>query len=152
MPELSLSRSIDVNAPSDRVHGLINDFRQWPQWSPWEELDPEMEHEYSGPERGVGATHEWKGNSKAGEGRMTITESTPERVVSDLHFIKPFKADNVSRFDLTQAGGGLTRVTWTMTGRQNPLMRVLGKLFFDKAIAKDFDKGLTKLKQAAESR
>lgn len=39
-----------------------------------------------------------------------------------------------------------------MSGQRNPLMALAGKLFFDKAIAKDFDKGLARLKRAAESR
>lgn len=46
------------------------------------------------------------------------------------------------------AGG--TRVTWTMSGQRNPLMAVAGALFFDKAIGKDFDRGLAALKREAE--
>lgn len=151
MATFELSRSARIEADPGRVHDLIDDFRQWESWSPWEDLDPQMEHRYSGPTRGVGARHEWAGNKKAGEGAMEITASNPEYVVSDLEFIKPFKARNVSRFDLTPASGG-TEVTWTMTGTQNPAMRVLGRLLFDKAIAKDFDRGLANLKKQAEGR
>lgn len=152
MPSFSLSRSIDVNAPTDAVHALVDDFRAWPRWSPWEGLDPDLQRTYAGPETGVGSTYAWSGNKKAGEGRMEIIESTPHRIVTDLVFVKPFKATNVSAFDFLQVGGGHTRVTWTMAGSRNPLMTVLGKLFFDKAIAKDFDRGLAALKAAAESR
>lgn len=151
MTDFSLSRAIRVDAPAATVHALLDDFREWPKWSPWEELDPAMEHTYSGAEHGVGARHAWRGNSKAGTGSMEIVESTPTKVVCDLRFVKPFKAQNVSRFDLATTGGG-TDVTWTMTGRQSPLMRVLGRLFFDRAIAKDFERGLAKLKAVAESR
>jgi hypothetical protein len=55
----------------------------------------------------------------------------------------------VTAFDLTPAAGG-TDVTWVMTGERNILMSLMGKLFFDKAIGRDFDRGIASLKAAAE--
>lgn len=152
MADFSLTRSTTVDAPTDRVVSLLDDFHEWRAWSPWEDVDPDLERAYSGPERGVGARYGWSGNAKAGTGSMEIIECTPTRVSVDLRFEKPFKARNLTAFDLEQAGGGLTRVTWTMTGRRNPLMALAGKLFLDKAIGEDFEKGLARLKAAAESR
>lgn len=149
MAEFSLSRETTVAAPPATVHALLDDFRAWQQWSPWEGLDADLRRTYNGPASGVGAQYEWSGNSQAGQGEMTVVESEPDRVVVDLRFLKPFKAVNVSRFDLSPAGEG-TRVVWTMTGRRNPLMQLMGRLFFDKAIGKDFEKGLAALKVAAE--
>lgn len=150
MTDFALSRSTRIAAPPARVLRHLDDFRSWAAWSPWADLDANMEHTYSGPERGVGASHAWKGNSKAGEGRMTMTECSESVVECDLEFIKPFKARNVSRFDLAPDREG-TSLTWTMTGSQNPLMRLLGKLWFDRSIAKDFDKGLAGIKREAEA-
>jgi hypothetical protein len=152
MPDFSMSRSTTVDAPSDRVHGLVDDFRQWQQWSPWEGLDPDLERRYLGPASGVGSRYHWSGNRKAGEGEMEIVESTPSRVAVDLQFLKPFKARNLTTFDLEQVGGGHTRVVWTMSGRRGVLMSLAGRLFFDRSIGKDFDRGLASLKAAAESR
>ncbi len=152
MATFEMSRSTTIDAPSDRVHALLNDFREWRQWSPWEELDPELERTFTGPATGVGSRYAWAGNKKAGEGTMEITESTPTSVAIDLEFLKPFKASNITAFDLSEAGSGTTRVNWTMTGTRGPIMGLMGKLFFDKAIGKDFDKGLAQLKAAAESR
>jgi hypothetical protein len=100
----------------------------------------------------VGSTYHWAGNKKAGEGEMAITGSTPTSVVVDLVFRKPFKATNVTRFDLAPVGDAtdVTDVTWTMTGSRSAIMSVAGKLFFDKAIGKDFDRGLADLKIQAE--
>ena len=89
------------------------------------------------------------GNRKAGEGEMTITGSTPTSVVVDLVFLKPFKATNVTRFDLVPTGGA-TDVTWTMTGTRSAIMSVMGRLFFDASIGKDFDRGLAALEREAE--
>lgn len=149
MADFSLSRSTHVYAPVVRVHALLDDFHQWQRWSPWEGLDPHLRREYSGPAAGVGSTYHWRGNKKAGEGEMRMTESSISRVAVDLEFLKPFKASNVTTFDLRPSGDG-TDVTWTMTGSRSAVMSLLGSLFFDKAIAGDFDKGLAALKREAE--
>lgn len=152
MADFSLSRRTRIQAPPDRVHVLLDDFREWQKWSPWEAVDPDLTREYSGPDHGVGSSYRWSGNRKAGEGTMTITGSTPTSVVVDLVFLKPFKATNVTRFDLapTGAAADATDVTWTMTGARSAIMSVAGKLFFDKAIGRDFDRGLAALKREAE--
>ncbi|UTT65817.1 SRPBCC family protein [Janibacter sp. CX7] len=156
MADFELSRSTHVDADPETVRALLDDFREWVHWSPWEGVDPDLRRTYSGPERGVGATYEWAGNKQAGEGRMRITSSDPAAVVLDLDFLKPFKASNVTRFDLVPSGGagtgGGTDVSWTMTGRRGAVMSLMGRLFFDKAIGKDFDKGLAALKATAEAR
>ncbi len=36
----SVVRTTDIKAPPEKVLALINDFREWPKWSPWEKLDP----------------------------------------------------------------------------------------------------------------
>ena len=149
MADFSLSRSTTIQAPPDRIHALVDDFREWQKWSPWEGVDPDLDREYSGPDHGVGSTYHWSGNKKAGEGEMRITASTPTSVVADLAFLKPFKATNVMRFDLAPAGGA-TDVTWTMTGSRNVIMSVMGKLFFDTSIGKDFERGLAALKRESE--
>lgn len=147
MPAFSQTHQTTVAAPPATVRALIADFPHWVEWSPWEGLDPDLERTYDGA--GVGATYAWSGNRRAGQGRMTFTSITPEQVVVDLEFLKPFKASNVVTFDLTPAGDA-TRVAWTMSGQRNLLFAVLGKLFFDKAIAQDFQRGLAALKAAAE--
>ena len=152
MSSFETSRRTHVAAPPERVLPLLEDFREWQRWSPWEGLDPDLERSYQGPASGVGSHYRWSGNRKAGEGAMEILESTPSRVAVDLQFLKPFKARNTTTFDLVQVGGGHTRVVWTMSGHRNPVMALAGKLFFDRAIAKDFDRGLASLKAAAEAR
>jgi len=145
-----MSRSTTIAAPPERVHALLDDFHQWQRWSPWEGVDPDLERTFTGPEKGVGSHYAWSGNKKAGQGTMEILESTPSAVLVDLRFLKPFEATNVTRFDLTPDGQGTT-VVWTMTGERGALMSLMGRLFFDKAIGRDFDKGLAQLKAVAEA-
>ena len=146
-----VQRAATVQAPPDRVFALINDFQNWLKWSPWEKLDPAMKKDFGGPPSGAGSTYGWSGNSKAGEGRMEIVESVPpSRVKLDLNFIRPFKSNNSTQFDLAPSGTG-TSVTWTMNGSAN-LMTKVWMLFvnMDKMVGKDFEEGLMNLKRVAE--
>ena len=149
MPSFSQTHETTIAAPPATVHALVADFREWQKWSPWEGLDPDLERDYSG--EGVNQRYRWSGNKQAGEGEMRMTGLTPERIDLDLEFIKPFKAQNKIDFVLTPEGDG-TRVAWTMSGHRNVLLAAMGKAFFDKAIAKDFDRGLASLKAEAERR
>lgn len=147
----SISRSLRINVPADRIHALINDLRAWQQWSPWEGLDPAMQRTYSGADTGVGSRYAWKGNKQAGEGSMEIVGSTPERIDVDLNFTKPWKAHNQVSLSLAPTGAG-TEVTWTMTGENKGMAAIFAKLFnMDKMLGKDFDKGLAQLKTVAEA-
>lgn len=149
----TVERSATVRAPAGRVFEQIVDFHRWPAWSPWEDIDPAMSRDYSGAESGVGAAYSWSGNRKAGAGRMEIVRAVDgERVDIDLRFVKPFKARNDTSFVLSPQADGSTLVRWTMTGRKTAATKVMG-LFtsMDKMIGPDFEKGLARLKQAAES-
>ena len=110
------------------MHGLINDFHEWTAWSPWEDLDPELSRDYSGPDTGVGARYAWQGNRKAGQGSMEITGSDAGAIDLRLLFVKPWKADNKVDFTLTPGDAG-TEVTWRMTGEQSGLQALFTKLF-----------------------
>lgn len=149
MPAFATTRETLIAAPAAALHDILTDFHGWDRWSPWEELDPNLQRTFSGAERGVGAHYAWTGNKKVGQGSMEITAATPERIDIDLEFLKPFKASNTTIFELRSEGEG-TRVVWTMAGERPAVMALLGRLFFDKAIAKDFDRGLAKLKALAE--
>ena len=152
MGDFQVVRNTTIAAPPERVHGLIDDFHAWRAWSPWEDLDPNLEREYSGAQSGVGAKYAWDGNRKAGKGDMEIVSSTPERVEVRLSFEKPWTATNQVVFDLTPAGGTATDVTWRMNGRTTGFQALFTKLMsMDRLVGKDFDKGLTRLKAAAES-
>ena len=55
-------RSIAIKAAPERIFALINDFRRWESWSPYEKLDPKMRKTYSGAESGPGAVYAWDGD------------------------------------------------------------------------------------------
>ena len=147
----SIVRAVDVKAPSAAVFAEINDFHKWSAWSPWEKMDPNLQRSFSGPTSGVGAKYAWVGNKKVGEGNMEITASdASKRMQLDLHFLKPFQANNVTEFTLSPATGG-THVKWEMRGHKPFMMRVMSAFMdMDKMVGKDFEAGLASLKSIVE--
>ncbi|WP_188828847.1 SRPBCC family protein [Nocardia camponoti] len=151
MADFEVSRHTTIAAAPARIHPLLNDFRQWRRWSPWEEADPNLARTYTGPESGVGASYAWRGNRKAGIGAMEVKADSEQGVGIELRFEKPFKAVNYVTFTLVPTAGG-TEVTWRMNGTRGGLFGLIGKIVpVDKLILKDFDRGLAQLKAIAES-
>lgn len=148
-----IERSINVAAPPQAVFAQVNDFHAWSNWSPWEKLDPAMKRSYDGPASGVGAKYAWVGNKEVGEGRMTIEQSQPSRIVVKLEFLKPFAATNTASFGFAPAASGSeVAVTWAMDGH----LDFMGKAFhlvmdMEELIGPDFEKGLSQLKTTAEA-
>ena len=147
----TVERTTIINAPAEKVYAQIVDFHNWRAWSPWDDLDPDMQRSYSGADSGVGAGYAWSGNHKAGEGKMEITEAVePSTVQIALDFLKPFKSSSTTTFNL-KPQGDTTKVTWTMTGPKTLMTRVMGVFkSMDKMVGPDFEKGLTQLKGASE--
>jgi hypothetical protein len=146
-----VQRTASLNAPREKIFPLLNDFHDWPAWSPWEKMDPDLKRSYSGAANGKGAVYEWEGNRKAGQGRMEILQSSrPGKLVIKLDFLKPFEAHNTVEFTL-EGKGGSTDVTWAMYGPQ-PFVGKLMTVFFsmDRVVGNDFETGLANLKEIVE--
>lgn len=153
MSTYEVTRSAVIPAPAEDIFPLVNSFREWTRWSPWESVDPAMERSYSGNESGVGAKYAWSGNRKAGSGTMEIVDTAePRNIKIRLEFTKPFKAVNPTSFTFTPSGDG-TQVTWTMTGENKGIGKVFALFMnMDKMVGADFEKGLASLAGAVAQR
>ena len=69
-----VERALDIKAPPEKIYGILTDFRQSPQWSPYEKKDPGMKRSFGGASTGKGATYEWDGDSNVGAGRLEIAD------------------------------------------------------------------------------
>ena len=144
-------RTASIKAPPDKIFPLINDFKRWDAWSPWEKKDPAMKRTWGAVTSGKGAYYAWDGNSDVGQGSMRIVESVPpSNVLLMLDFVKPFEGHNTVEFTL-EAKGDVTNVTWAMRGVANYISKVV-QVFrsMDSMVGKDFEAGLANLKAAAE--
>ena len=146
-----IERSAAIGAPPEKVFAIINDFSNFPAWSPWQKLDPAMKVVNSGPPSGKGAVSHWDGNDKVGAGRTEILEAAaPNRISMRLDMTRPFAASSLVDYTLKPEGNS-TVVTWAMHGPQPLLAKVVG-VFMDceKMVGKDFEEGLANLKALAE--
>jgi len=150
-PKFTVSRSVDIAAPAEKIYPLIASPRQWKHWSVWNQRDPAMKIEYSGPESGAGAVWAWRSQSE-GDGKMSfISAEAPKRVAYELYF-PDFGTTSTGELRLDAQAGG-TRVTWSMDGDmgKNPLFRWVA-LFADGMVGSDFAAGLAGLKLQAEKK
>lgn len=145
-----VERTLAMKASPEKIYPYVNDFHTWAQWSPYENVPgDELKKEFKGPQGGVGAYYAWEGK-KTGKGYMTTTESSPRKIVMDLHFDKPMKADNTAWLKF-EPNAEMTTVTWAVEGKDT-LMGKVFCMFFDRdnLVGKDFAKGLENLKTIVE--
>ena len=147
-----VERDTLTNAPPQTVFSLVNDLNRFHEWSPWQQLDPNLKSSIEGSGVGAGSTYSWTGNDQVGEGRMSITASTPaNHVTLKLEFLKPWKSTTDMHFRIVPDGNG-SRVTWAMDGTNNFMAKVMSLFMsMDRAIGKDFEHGLANLKQVSEN-
>lgn len=142
-------RTAEIAAAPERIYPLVATPAEWKRWAAWNQRDPEMQIEYSGPPAGAGASWSWKSGSE-GNGSMTFTEADePRRVAYQLRFEG---VDEPSTGEITlEPAGGSTRVRWTMRADmgRGPVGRWFG-VFLPGMVGKDFDAGLAGLKRLAE--
>ena len=149
-----VERSIVVHSSAPTVFRLVNDLQRWADWSWWNEsVDPSLRRSFErgAPTVGVGAAMAWTGD-EIGEGRLTITESVPDRLLRyDLALEhESFMTRGVIVLDPQPAG---VKVVWTDDGElgMNPLLRLMGP-WVEHAVGEDFERGLAGLKRVAEAR
>ncbi len=146
-----IERSTNIQASPEKIFALINDFKQWEEWSPWEKIDPALKRTYSGPTSGIGAVYAWQGNKNVGQGRMEIIEASPfSKVTIKLDFIAPFAAHNTVEFTLVKKGD-TTKLTQAMYGSRPYISKLMGLfLSMEKMVGGKYEEGLANLKNIAE--
>lgn len=152
--KVRVERSVLIDAPRETVFALVGDFNRWHEWSPWADIDPNTQYSIAGA--GLGQTMSWSSKDpKVGSGAQVITEyDPPAKMKTQLSFGE--MGGGVATMTLTEENGG-TRVAWMLDTRMRegvplvwkPMSTYMG-FFMDGMIGKDYEKGLAKLKAAAE--
>jgi effector-binding domain-containing protein len=143
-----IERSQEIETPLAVPYGQVRLFKNLPNWSPWQQLDPNMTTSIKGTDGEVGAVYHWAGNDDAGTGTQTIKSITTTRIELDVDY--GFGPSPVV-FNFEEKGKK-TNVTWTMDIHPPFLLRA-GGLFtdFNSYIGKDFEVGLQNLKKYCEA-
>jgi hypothetical protein len=145
-----VQRAMIIEAPPEKLVGILSDLRRGAEWSPYEKKDLAMKKTFSGPASGPGSKLEWDGNSDVGAGSLTVTEVTPANIKLDLAMTRPINASHVVEYALAPQGNA-TNMTWAMHG-QMPLISKVMCVFvdLDKMLGPDMERGLKDLKAVAE--
>ena len=148
---INIQRFTSIKASPEKIFSLINDFHQWPSWSPLDKSDSTMKRTFSGTMSGKGASSEWTSKGQAGSGRMEITESNaPSKIIVKVDFVKPFEAHNLNEFTL-EPMGAMTTLTWAMHGTNLYMAKVMSIFIsMDRVMGKHFETGLRSLKALSE--
>lgn len=144
MPKVQVSRSVDINAPKNKVHEILSDFKQWPTWSPWLITEPSAKITYAED----GNKYEWEGKL-VGSGEMHKASIAEDHLMFDLIFLTPWKSKAKTGFTLREEEG-TTKVTWTMDSSLPFFMFWMTKMM-QAWIGMDYERGLKMLKEYAET-
>ncbi len=149
--DFKISRSANIKAPPEKIFALINNLRQFDTWNPFAKQDATIQLSYTGPESGQGAKSTWTSKGSAGAGTLEVTGgNAPSEVKMLLHMTSPIEARNDIVFAL-QPREGSTDVTWTMSGKQPFIGKVISTIMsMDKMVGGPFEKGLADLRTLAE--
>lgn len=149
--QLNVARTIIINAPDSLIHPLVNNFRNWSNWTAWAKQDMNMVSTYEGPETGAGSIYKWSGNEAVGKGIITMTQSDTHKGV--WYDMSMEDGKFLSKGSITyDPMGDSTEVTWSYqadTGGNLIFKYVM--VFFKPYIEHDFDAGLQGLKILVES-
>jgi uncharacterized protein YndB with AHSA1/START domain len=147
--EAVVTRSIEIAAPPERVFAIVGDYRRFQDYSPWAELDPNTTYTFEGPPSGVGQKMSWtSANADVGSGSQTITDHVPpSHVESELDFGAMGKS--IATWDLVPTAAG-TIATWGFRMKLAGIAERWFGLMFDRRIGADYEKGLARLRVAAE--
>lgn len=145
-----VQRAMTINAPPEKLVGILSDLRRGGEWSPYEKKDLAMKKTFSGPAIGPGAKLAWDGNKEVGAGTLTVKDVTPSKVTLDLEMIRPMKANNVVEYTLAPQGGATT-MTWALHGPMTLISKVMCTFMsLDRMVGGDMERGLKDLKALAE--
>ncbi len=144
-----VERQVLIAAPPAAVFADVNSLKRWRQWAAWDEREPGLVFEYSGPEAGVGATRRWK--SERGRGVLKIMDNQRDRKVEYEMLTHGGAVSLSGAIRLLPEDRG-TRVVWraTVVGGTNPIERYLALV--DKVgLERDIDASLARLKARLEA-
>lgn len=149
VPKFHIEKSIEINAPAERVRQSILDYHQWEIWSPWLCMEPSAKIDFEATAATPGHAYSWEGDM-VGAGRMELAGSDGNTDHMDLTFLKPFKSTAKVKFETTAIDTDNTRVTWHMdSGLPFFMFFMVGTM--KAMIGMDYDRGLKMLKQYIET-
>lgn len=144
--------SVTIDAPIDSVWTHTSTLAGLDSWSPWKEMDPEMETDAGGIDGEVGAWQFWKSeNTDVGSGKQSIVNiEAPYLFETSLEFYTPYdsEADGYVKLIITDDG---TTAAWGFKSVMPYPFNLMKLIISEEEMDEPFLKGLNKLKALSEA-
>ncbi len=146
----TVSESLIVNVPKDKVFEYVKLFRNQEEFSVWILEDPGVEVKYTGEDGTLGAIQSWNGKN-SGIGEQEITFINNDKIEVELRFKKPFESKQKAALLLNAIDSTKTEVKSEFYGSVPYPMNLMS--FVGKKIIRDAEvKNLANIKRILESK
>ena len=146
--KVHVERSATINAASSVIFEQVNTLKNWENWSPWAESDPEATYIYSELASGEGASFSWDGE-KSKQGTLSIVESIPStHVKTALEFAGQGGGNGIWLLEETDNG---TNVTWSFDSDMEGFIEKYMSLMMDNILGSMMETGLANIQKIAET-
>lgn len=147
--DFSVSKEVVINKPVAQVYEYLRYLKHQDNFSVWNKADTAMSKSYSGTDGQPGFIYSWN-SKKVGVGAQEIKGiQENKRIDFELRFEEPIKTTNFAYFTTKPIDGDKTKVVWVFYGTNQYPFNIMN-LFMGNMIGKDFEQGLTNLKQIME--
>lgn len=143
-----------IEAPVHLIFEQVNDYKNWKEWGPWMESDPNIKMDFSENTVGEGASYSWQSEIEGDGAMKTIQVSEKDSILQKITFNTPIgdsQSDVYWKFTPTDSGA--TEVTWGMKGTQSFMEKVFMAFQdtnFDTMLKEMFSKGLDNIDQVVQ--
>ncbi|MDH3529833.1 MAG: SRPBCC family protein [Acidobacteriota bacterium] len=151
--EFIVEREIEIEKPRAEVFVYLKEIKNQDAWGPWVKKDPNIKQSYEGNDGEVGFISKWESEHQdVGSGEQEIKKIIEgERIDTEIRFKKPFESTAEAYITTADAGTDKTKVKWGFTGSMpRPMNLMLLFIDMNAEVGKDFDEGLSSLKDIVE--
>ncbi|MEL6412845.1 MAG: SRPBCC family protein [Bacteroidota bacterium] len=112
-------KSMVISTSVQEVFEEVNNLKNWEQWSPWMQIDPDIKINYEGPTVvGIGARVVWTSEHKqVGNGYQEITHVEPHKQIVLTWDVEGNYEPTTTTWTFEEQEDGKVKVTWANTGR-----------------------------------
>jgi len=147
----AFERSRVIKAPTPVAYNIVNDYKEWPRFSPWIEKDENAEINYGEKTVGEGANYSWDGDVLKAGNMMTENTVSNTSIKQQINFTDHNSSATINwTFKPVERG---TKVTWGMSGEQDFMTKAMVALSgpVEESLGPDFERGLNKLDSIARA-
>ncbi|SFS67539.1 effector-binding domain-containing protein [Zhouia amylolytica] len=147
----NVHREAVIDAPKEVVYEYINDYKKWPEWSPWIEQEPSANISLSDSTAGINSFYHWNGDI-IGEGIIKTIHSDKDSILQKIEFTKPRESQGDVYWKLSSKTPSQSIVTWGIKGELSFLEKaiMIYKGGMDNLIGSDLERGLFKIDSLSE--